>query len=58
MVYPVEELRQFHIDRKAAALLDEALYLFHRMLPVSRGPEPETVIREAGVEDRRQHLST
>ena len=56
MVYPVEELRQIHIDRKAAALLDEALYLFHRLLPVSMGPEPETVIREAGVENGRQHL--
>ena len=56
MVYPVEELRQIHIDRKAAALLDEALYLLHRLLPVSMGPEPETVIREAGVENGRQHL--
>jgi hypothetical protein len=54
MVYPVEELRQIHIDRKAAALLDEALYLFHRLLPVSMGPEPETVIREAGVENGQQ----
>jgi len=26
------------------------------LLPVSMGPEPETVIREAGVENGRQHL--
>ena len=39
MVYPVEELRQIHIDRKAAALLDEALYLLHRLLGSSQKTE-------------------
>jgi hypothetical protein len=49
----VKELRQIDIYRNAATFLDNALHLLYRLLNITPRTEPETIVRESRVEDRR-----
>ena len=44
MINVVKELRQVDIDGITASRFDDALYLFHGLLPISIRPEPKTIV--------------
>ena len=55
--FSAKELRKININGKASAFLDDALYLFNGLLPISVWPKSKTVIGKCRIKNRREYLS-